>query len=91
MASIQVCRALPALLSLGVLACAPALEDAADEQPAVALGQARQAAAVCADGPTVYGIDVSRYQGTIDWQKVADSGVKFAYIQVSRYIDDLDA
>lgn len=28
------------------------------------------------------GIDVARYQGTIDWKKVADSGVDFAMIRV---------
>lgn len=47
--------------------------------------------AVCADGPTVYGIDVSRFQGTIDWQPVADAGVVYAYIQISRSVTDLDA
>lgn len=29
-----------------------------------------------------YGIDVSRFQGTINWQKVAESGVDFAMIRV---------
>lgn len=29
-----------------------------------------------------YGIDVARYQGTIDWQQVAASGVDFAMIRV---------
>ena len=28
------------------------------------------------------GIDVARYQGTIDWKQVADSGVEFAMIRV---------
>lgn len=28
------------------------------------------------------GIDVARYQGTVDWQKVADSGVDFAMIRI---------
>jgi GH25 family lysozyme M1 (1,4-beta-N-acetylmuramidase) len=30
------------------------------------------------------GIDVSRFQGTIDWERVADSGVRFAFAQASR-------
>jgi lysozyme len=30
---------------------------------------------------TLNGIDVSRYQGSIDWQQVATSGVSFAYIR----------
>ena len=28
------------------------------------------------------GIDVSKYQGEIDWEKVAASGVQFAFIRV---------
>lgn len=31
---------------------------------------------------TALGIDVSRYQGNIDWKKVADSGIDFAMIRV---------
>ena len=46
---------------------------------------------MCADGPTTYGIDVSRFQGDINWQQVAGSGVKFAYIQISRSLTDIDA
>ena len=36
------------------------------------------------DGETksVKGIDVSKFQGDIDWQKVADSGVKYAMIRL---------
>jgi lysozyme len=30
------------------------------------------------------GIDVSRFQGTIDWAQVAASGVRFAFVQASR-------
>ena len=29
-----------------------------------------------------FGIDVAKYQGTIDWQQVADAGVEFAMIRV---------
>ena len=31
---------------------------------------------------TTFGIDVARYQGTIDWWKVAQSGVQYAIIRV---------
>ena len=31
---------------------------------------------------TTYGIDVAKYQGEIDWQKVADSGLDFAMIRI---------
>src|SRR5262249_54505220 len=46
---------------------------------------------VCADGPTVPGIDVSIYQGTIDWQKVHAAGIEFAFIRVSDGLDTLDS
>ena len=32
---------------------------------------------------TVRGIDVSYWQGTIDWQKVAGAGYAFAYVRIS--------
>lgn len=38
---------------------------------------------ICPDGETVFGIDVSYYQGTIDWDAVAADGVEFAFIRVS--------
>ncbi|GEM_PF-340351 len=31
---------------------------------------------------STYGIDISKYQGSIDWEKVADSGVEFAMIRM---------
>lgn len=33
-------------------------------------------------GEITHGIDVSRYQGTIDWAKVADSGIDFVMVRV---------
>ncbi len=53
-------------------------------------GSLEQAVSVCADGPTVHGIDVSRYQGDIDWQQVADADVVYAWIQISRSLTDID-
>ncbi len=38
---------------------------------------------LCADGETVFGIDVSYYQGDIDWNAVAGDGVEFALVRVS--------
>jgi lysozyme len=37
----------------------------------------------CAKGPTIEGIDVSKWDGTIDWNAVAQSGRAFAFIRVS--------
>jgi lysozyme len=41
-------------------------------------------------GETTHGVDVSRWQGDIDWPLLASADVEFAYIQISRAIDDLD-
>jgi lysozyme len=73
------------VLLVAVAACA------AEPEMPPKTGEVAQAAGVCADGTTVYGIDVSRFQGTIDWAKVANSGVKFAFIQISRSLTDIDA
>ena len=35
-------------------------------------------------GTKAMGIDVSRFQGTIDWNSVAGSGIRFAFVQASR-------
>lgn len=69
-----------------------ALAACAAEPGELSLGAVEQDVAFCADSPTtVYGIDVSRFQGTIDWQQVASSGVVYAYIQISRSLTDIDA
>ena len=35
-------------------------------------------------GTKAMGIDVSRFQGVIDWPRVAGSGIRFAFVQASR-------
>jgi GH25 family lysozyme M1 (1,4-beta-N-acetylmuramidase) len=35
-------------------------------------------------GTKAIGIDVSRFQGVIDWNAVAGSGIRFAFVQASR-------
>lgn len=44
--------------------------------------------AVHAEG--IRGIDVSKYQGHIDWHQVKSSGVKFAYIKATQGSDRVD-
>ncbi len=39
----------------------------------------------------VHGIDVSKYQGQIDWQAVASSDVQFAWIKATEGADHMDA
>jgi MYXO-CTERM domain-containing protein len=42
---------------------------------------------VCGVGPTVEGVDVSTYEGTIDWSEVAASGVVYTFVRVSDGLD----
>jgi lysozyme len=39
----------------------------------------------------IHGIDVSKYQGDVDWSAVAGSGVKFAWIKATEGGDHVDA
>jgi lysozyme len=63
--------------ALAVFGCAETAE------PTPGLSDLDQSATVCGTGPTVKGMDVSYYQGTIDWAKVKADGVKYAIIRVS--------
>jgi lysozyme len=45
--------------------------------------ETHETAPACVSGPTTRGIDVSYYQGTIQWKKVRKSGVLYAFIRVS--------
>ncbi len=74
-------------LALALLAIGSACTDREEAR----VSAAAQPINVCAEGPTTYGIDVSRYQGDIDWDAVAASGVTFAFIQISRSLTDIDA
>ena len=67
-------------------ACAPTGGDV-DE---LALGELEQGVTVCGSGPTVKGIDVSYYQGTIDWTRVKNDGVQYAFIRVSDGLGTID-
>lgn len=44
----------------------------------------------CAEGATLRGIDVSKYQGDISWTKVKNSGISFAFIRVSDGVSAID-
>jgi len=88
-------RVLSALLSL--TACAePQGSDGyagaryQDRPSLPSLATQRGALQVCADGPTTFGIDVSRWQSTIDWAQVASDGVRYAIIRVSNGTSALD-
>ncbi|MBI5495086.1 MAG: hypothetical protein HY904_08655 [Deltaproteobacteria bacterium] len=52
--------------------------------------QAGEALRVCADGTTVRGVDVSYWQGSIDWERVKGAGMKFGIARISdgtRHVD----
>ena len=50
----------------------------------LAIAAAVVSPAPAAAAPKAVGIDVSRFQGTIDWAQVRASGVSFAFVQASR-------
>ncbi|MGO9707843.1 MAG: glycoside hydrolase family 25 protein [Polyangiaceae bacterium] len=47
------------------------------------VGTNSQAVTVCAGGSTVNGVDVSTYQGSVDWTSVHAAGIDFAFTRVS--------
>lgn len=47
------------------------------------LARLEQPTTVCGSGPTLKGVDVSYYQGAIDWPAVKADGVEFAFVRVS--------
>lgn len=75
------------LALLLLVGCAADIEGSEPE-----LSSIDQSATVCGVGPTVKGIDVSKYQGTIDWTRVKNDGVKYAFVRVSdgtQYVDSM--
>lgn len=73
-----------ALIAAGLLiltnGCAPSSADWEDAEEAERDSEAVQ---LCADGPTVKGIDVSEFQGSVNWPAVRADGVRYAFIRVS--------
>jgi lysozyme len=66
-------------------------EHGGPEHPGVTVGEVALAARVCADGPTVEGIDISHWQGTVNWDAIAAGGIAFAYMKATEgtgYTDD---
>jgi lysozyme len=56
---------------------------APDDEMGANLGQVAQGVAVCPDGATTEGIDVSYYQGSPNWEAVAGAGKTFAIARVN--------
>ena len=47
----------------------------------VDVGESESGLAVCAKGPVVKGVDVSHYDGTIDWAAANKAGIAFAFMK----------
>ena len=45
---------------------------------------------VCADGEVLFGIDISHWQGAVDWNAAANDGVSFAIVRVSDGLGTVD-
>lgn len=60
------------------------------ERASECVGTSAQELKVCAGPSTLKGIDVSYYQGTVDWAKVRASGRRFAFARVSDGVDHPD-
>jgi lysozyme len=76
-------RATAGPLALAVALCAIGCDDGSAGRLYVASETAQSAEVICPDGETVDGIDVSYWQGDIDWSAVAADGIEFAFIRVS--------
>jgi lysozyme len=61
-----------ALVSSGCVGAAP-----------IDVGSESSELAVCAKGPVVKGVDISHYDGTIDWTKVKADGIVFAFMKAT--------
>jgi GH25 family lysozyme M1 (1,4-beta-N-acetylmuramidase) len=49
------------------------------------------ASAACANAQVLYGIDVSHYQGTIDWTSAHNAGATFAFAKATEGVDFVDS
>jgi MYXO-CTERM domain-containing protein len=84
LAALSVCSALT------VAACAFDMEEGGGT-PSDDLGTVEEGLTVCAAGSTIKGIDVSHWQGSINWTKVYGAGYRFAIMKASEgtgYTDD---
>jgi len=79
-------------LGLTVSACGTAVPVGGDTSPVGSIHPARsQFTSTHPNDFSVHGIDVSKYQGDIDWQSVRASGITFAYIKATEGADRVDS
>jgi len=58
--------------------------------PSAGVGRKELPVTYCAPGETLEGIDVSKWQGEIDWDAVAGAGIQFAFIRATHGAEILD-
>jgi len=75
-------RALGGLILIAVGGCA------VHQAP---IGEIDEGLSVCAKGPVVNGVDVSHWDGAIDWAKVKAGGIDFAIMKATETTDFVDA
>ena len=76
----------PRLVAVSVLLVASSLAACSSEAVPgedMCPGESADALKVCAEGTILKGIDVSYYQGNVDWKAVKSSGHPFAFVRVS--------
>jgi lysozyme len=71
------------VLCLGGWGCAPGESGAMGRAGLADVAHTENALQVCAGGQTLFGIDVSYYQGDINWPEVKAAGVQYAIMRVS--------
>ena len=73
-----------ALVALALLACGGTATIGCSGEPVdECTGATNDALRTCAAGATLKGIDVSYYQGTVNWTAVKGAGQAFAFARVS--------
>ena len=75
-----------AALAILLAGCATEATFTNDDQ----LDTIESAATVCGSGPTVKGVDVSYYQGNVDWAAAKADGVEFAFVRISDGLGTID-
>ncbi len=80
------------LASLVALGATPALVGCSSDEEATegTCASSESALKVCANGPVLRGVDVSKYQGTVDWAAVKASGRVFAFARIGDGVNTQD-
>ena len=83
--AVAVCVFLTAVT--GAIGCSSSEAPAGDG----CIGSGSEALKTCAKGATVTGVDVSSYQGTVNWSQVKGAGRGFAFARISDGLNSVDA